>query len=81
MNADGGFVFRRGEPLVYGHERMSSGADESAMFPTWFRTLSLAYLAQALPDSAVGGFDWQFLHCPGHQFWYGEDEVGISASG
>lgn len=69
MNDDGGFVFRRGEKFVYGHERMSSERDKSAMFPTWFRTLSLAYLAQALPDSVVGGFDWQFLCCPGLQFF------------
>ena len=81
MNDDGGFVFQRGEPLVYGHERMSSKADESTMFPTGFRTLSLAYLAQALPHSVVGGFGWQFPRCPGLQFWYGEDGVGISASG
>ncbi len=72
MNDDGGYVFRRGEPLVYGHERMSSGIDESAMFPTWFRTLSLVYLGQALPESAVGDFDWQFVDCPGLQFWGSE---------
>jgi hypothetical protein len=69
MNDDGGFVFRRGQKFLYGHERMSSGRDESAMFPTWFRTLSLAYLAQALPDKLVGHFAWQFPHCPGLQFF------------
>jgi len=40
------------------------------MFPTWFRTLTLAYLGQALPDSVVGQCDWQFCGCPGLQFWY-----------
>lgn len=69
MNDNGGFVFRRDELLVYGHELMSSKTEESAMFPTWFRTLSLAYLSKAFPDSCVGNFDWQFLQCPGHQFW------------
>ncbi len=69
MNEDGGFVFRRMEPFVYGHKLMSSGKDESAMFPTWFRTLSLAYLAKALPTSFLGKFDWQFIRCPGYQFW------------
>jgi hypothetical protein len=39
------------------------------MFPTWFRTLSLAYLAQALPDSVVGRFNWRFQNSPGIQFW------------
>jgi len=44
QNKDGGFVFRRNEAFVYGHEQMSSGKNESAIFPTWFRTLSIAYL-------------------------------------
>ena len=69
INDDGGFVFRRGEQMVYGHELMSSKINESAMFPTWFRTLSMAYLAKALPDSCVGNFDWKFIQCPGLQFW------------
>jgi len=69
MNDDGGFVFTRGESFIYGHEKMSSIIDESAMFPTWFRTLSLAYLAQALPGSAIGKFNWRFVDCPGLQFW------------
>lgn len=69
MNEDGGFVFRRMEPFVYGHQLMSSAKDESAMFPTWFRTLSLAYISKVLPDSVVGKFYWQFLKCPGLQFW------------
>jgi len=75
MNDDGGFVFRRGQKFLYGHERMSSGCDESAMFPTWFRTLSLAYLAQTLPDTVVGSFDWQFPHCPGLQFFERPKEI------
>ena len=66
---DGGYVFKRGVPFTYGHSRMSSHRNESAMFPTWFRTLSLAYIAQALPDSFVAQQDWHFLPCPGHQFW------------
>jgi hypothetical protein len=68
-NKDGGFVFRRCEPFMYGHERMSSQKDESAMFPTWFRTLSLAYISQLLPDNFNTTFEWQFVNCPGHQFW------------
>lgn len=75
MNDDGGFVFRRSQEFLYGHERMSSRRDESAMFPTWFRTLSLAYLAQALPDTVVGSFDWQFPHCPGLQFFERPKEI------
>jgi hypothetical protein len=69
MNEDGGFVFRRDEPFVYGHYLMSSSRNESAMFPTWFRILSLAYLAMALPDFPLGKFDYEFIKCPGLQFW------------
>lgn len=69
MNEDGAFVFRRMEPFTYGHQRMSSRKDEGAMFPTWFRTLSLAYIGKCLPDCSFGRFDWQFIRCPGLQFW------------
>jgi hypothetical protein len=54
---------------LYGHENMFSGVNESALFPTWFRTLSLAYLGKVLPESNVGRFHWQFNDCPGYQFW------------
>lgn len=43
---DGGFVFRLYEPMTYGHREMSAGENQGALFPTWFRTLSLAYLAR-----------------------------------
>jgi hypothetical protein len=71
QNPDGGFVFMRGQPFAYGHPLMASGPDVSAMFPTWFRTLCLAILAQALPDSLLGEVAWQFCECPGMQFWRG----------
>lgn len=63
MNEDGGFVFRRGEGLVYGHLEMSSEPNESAMFPTWFRTLTIAYLINFLqsPHYKIG-------RTPGYQF-------------
>jgi prenyltransferase beta subunit len=63
QNGDGGFVFRRNEPMVYGHSLMSSGKNESAMFPTWFRTLAIAYALDFL-----GGSYYQFIRCPGYQF-------------
>jgi len=55
INPDGGWVFRRGEKFCYGHKLMTANTNESCMFPTWFRTLSHAYLGKALPDSLVGG--------------------------
>lgn len=69
VNSDGGWVFRRGEDFRYGHDLMWARIHQSAMFPTWFRTLSLSYLGQVLSDSPVAGFPWQFVRCPGHQFW------------
>lgn len=69
QNPDGGFVFMRRQPFVYGHPLLAAGKDRSGLFPTWFRTLSLAYLGKAMPDSIVGRFDWLFCDCPGLQFW------------
>ena len=67
-NTDGGFVFRRDAPFVYGHQRTSSGLNESASFPTWFRLLSLAYLNQRLVIPGMPAKQWHFLDCPGLQF-------------
>ncbi len=69
MNDDGGSVFVRGQSLTYGHQLMSSAADESALFPTWFRTLSLAYLNKVIDVPELRRVDWQFTECPGYQFW------------
>lgn len=45
---DGGFVFRLYEPFMYGCSATSSLTNEGAMFPTWFRVLSLSKLARYL---------------------------------
>jgi hypothetical protein len=65
FNADGGAVFRRDQELVYGHALMSSAPNESNMFATWFRLLSLALIdsAKLRPDKK-----WNFLKAPGLQF-------------
>lgn len=57
QNDDGGFVFRRNESLAYGHRLMTSKVNESAMFPTWFRSLSVALLNEHL-------FSNRDLHLP-----------------
>lgn len=64
QNDDGGFVFRLNEPFVYGHPLTSSLKNESHLFATWFRTLSIAYLTDYL------GIDNDFNvgHCPGLHF-------------
>ncbi|MBX7212213.1 MAG: hypothetical protein K1X78_28155 [Verrucomicrobiaceae bacterium] len=70
QNNDGGFTWIRGTKFQYGHPLLAAPVDGSAMFPTWFRTLALAYLGQALPTSRTGAFDWHFAQCPGIQFYY-----------
>jgi hypothetical protein len=69
QNHDGGFTWIRGTQFSYGHPLMTAGEDASGMFPTWFRTLSLAYLGKALPNSVAGRFNWHFQNAPGIQFW------------
>ncbi len=64
MNRDGGFVFRRNDPFLYGHNEMSSGVNESSLFATWFRSLSLAYCTKALGIGA----DFHLTRCPGYEF-------------
>lgn len=39
--SDGGFVFRLFEPFKYGHGETSSEQNIGALFPTWFRLLSI----------------------------------------
>ena len=68
QNDDGGSVFSRGGRCECGTSNIYAKVDESAMFPAWFRTLSLSYIGMVLPE-LVTGVNWNFMHCPGHQFW------------
>jgi hypothetical protein len=61
---DGGFVFRLNEPFTYGHEQLSSKRNQGAIFPTWFRTLNMAYLCKGL--GIESGF--KITRCPGYEF-------------
>lgn len=65
----GSWVFLPGLEYQYGHPEMYAGNGVGGMFPTWFRTLSLAYLGKGLPDSSVGRYNWQFVKSPGSHFW------------
>lgn len=69
QKADGGFVFILDRDFEYGHPQLSGPADRGAMFPTWFRTLSLALIGKALPRHPRGDVRWRFVNCPGMQFW------------
>jgi hypothetical protein len=66
---DGGFVFMLDKPFEYGHTELGGLKNTGAMFPTWFRTLTVSLLAQGLPDSWAGNYPWYFVRCPGYQFW------------
>ncbi|MBL9177431.1 MAG: hypothetical protein JNM65_05155 [Verrucomicrobiaceae bacterium] len=70
QNDDGGLTWIRGVKFQYGHPLLAAPVDGSGMFPTWFRTLALAYLGKALPTSRTGAFDWHFAQCPGIQFFH-----------
>ena len=62
--SDGGMVFYRGRPFEYGHRELTGDAEHGAMFPTWFRTLTLAVCDAALGDDT----NFDFVRCPGYQF-------------
>lgn len=61
QNEDGGFVFLRDAPFFYGDQQTSSQTNESALFPTWFRSLSIAYICDFL---GIKGFN--FVKSPGY---------------
>ena len=60
---DGGLQFIKNREFRYGHPQLLGPQDSGAMFPTWFRTLTLALTAKALGDESV-----QLIRCPGMQF-------------
>lgn len=67
--SDGGFVFYRDLPFEYGHPQLRGEANQGAMFPTWFRLLSLALIGTSLPEHPLAAVRWHFVRCPGMQFW------------
>lgn len=62
--ADGGFVFRLEEAFAYGCIETSSIKNEGAMLPTWFRTLSIAYMYNYLNMED----NFKINSCPGYEF-------------
>jgi hypothetical protein len=72
---DGGFVFIRDVPFEYGHPQLHGESNQGAMFPTWFRLLSLALIGKALPEHSLGRMPWQFVRCPGMQFWGNRGQI------
>lgn len=66
---DGGFVFMLDRPFEYGHPELFGPAGVGAMFPTWFRTLSLAIIDKVLSAGEQVSDTWLFSKCPGYQYW------------
>lgn len=65
MNTDGGFVFQRLRPFQYADSKLKSNANESNMFGTWFRTLSVAYACKYLKIEN----EFRFSNISGYQFY------------
>ncbi len=61
---DGGFVFRLEENFEYGSPETSSIKNKGAMLPTWFRTLSVAYMSDYLTKARL----FTITKCPGYEF-------------
>lgn len=70
FNDDGGATFQRNKAFIYGHELMSSGPDQSTIFATWFRLLSLGIGCRLLQtmNQDFERLRWEFLSAPGYQF-------------
>lgn len=63
QNEDGGFVFERNTPFTYGNQQiLSSVADESNLFATWFRLVSLKLI-----DCYNKKTDGVFIRTPGYE--------------
>ena len=60
-NNDNGYFFRIFEEFKYGHVQTSMEKNESGLFPTWFRILSLAYL-----DKILGQDRFTLKRIPGY---------------
>jgi len=64
QNEDGGFVFRRIKSFQYADSKLISKPNESNMFGTWFRSLSIAFICNYLKIEN----DFKFSNVPGYQF-------------
>lgn len=60
---DGGCVFRLGELFDYGNVNMMSDKNESNLFATWFRTLSVCYMY----DFLLGNVR-EYVDIPGYEY-------------
>ncbi len=58
---DGGFVYRLDTPFIHmGIRRTASPANQSNLFPTWFRLHTLALMSEILTDEPFAQGEWGF---------------------
>jgi len=69
QTADGGFVFFKNGDFEYGHKQLFGQRNTGAMFPTWFRTLSLALTDTYICEINQTDSPYVFTNIPGFQFW------------
>ncbi len=60
---DGGCVFRLGEKFNYGSTNMESSVNESNLFATWFRTLSICYMYDFFTEN-----NRRYVDIPGYEY-------------
>ena len=70
QNPDGGFVNMRDKAYIYGHILMKNEINQSDIFSTWWRLLSIKYLNKVVHNDVLDGINWQFINCPGYDFWF-----------
>jgi len=68
QNLDGGFVFRRDTPLNWYDSNLQAENNESSIFATWFRSLSVYYVIKRL-NLCDNELTYELPNCPGYQFW------------
>ncbi len=65
QNEDGGFSFVKDFPTAFGeHQLLIQSPNESNMLSTWFRSVNIAYLADALQLD----HSFKFCKAPGYQY-------------
>jgi hypothetical protein len=80
FNADGGACFQRQAPFIYGHELMASQSDQSSIFATWFRMLSVGVSCEFLKTikPELNQMRWLFVDAPGYQFMRANERLTTS---
>lgn len=73
LTKDGGFVFRQDEPFIHmSIPRTKVPANKAHLFATWFRSHTIALIAEILTDEHSIEFEWKFnsvLSMGWHKKW------------